>query len=152
MPADQTRPDQTRPDQTRPDQTRQKNNYVNKKEYLYIVQSSLEPAKCKIGITDNLERRLKEYNNTTGKSKDNIYSYIFTCEVKNMHQIENDIKNNFPHLREQKSKEIYFYNSALFDMYIDFIKSHDLFVKEIYIKPEEKKDSCKNSKENNSYT
>nr|WP_272503469.1 GIY-YIG nuclease family protein [Brachyspira hyodysenteriae] len=145
----QTRPDQTRPDQTRPDQ---KNNYVNKKEYLYIVQSSLEPAKCKIGITDNLERRLKEYNNTTGKSKDNIYSYIFTCEVKNMHQIENDIKNNFPHLREQKSKEIYFYNSALFDMYIDFIKSHDLFVKEIYIKPEEKKDSCKNSKENNSYT
>ncbi|MCZ9852455.1 hypothetical protein [Brachyspira hyodysenteriae] len=56
-----------------------------------------------------------------------------------MHQIENDIKNNFPHLREQKSKEIYFYNSALFDMYIDFIKSHDLFVKEIYIKPEEKK-------------
>ncbi|MDA0039050.1 hypothetical protein OFR43_14700 [Brachyspira hyodysenteriae] len=42
-----TRPDQTRPDQTRPDQTRpdQKNNYVNKKEYLYIVQSSLEQTK-----------------------------------------------------------------------------------------------------------
>ena len=56
-----------------------------------------------------------------------------------MRQVENDIKNNFPHLREQKSKEIYFYNNALFDMYIDFIKSHDLFVKEIYIKPEEKK-------------
>ena len=25
-------------------------------QYLYIVQASLEPAKCKIGITDNLER------------------------------------------------------------------------------------------------
>ncbi|MDA0032242.1 adenine-specific methyltransferase EcoRI family protein [Brachyspira hyodysenteriae] len=137
---DQTRPDQTRPDQTRPDQ---KNNYVNKKEYLYIVQSSLEQTKCKIGITDNLERRLKEYNSITGKSKDNIYAYIFTCEVKNMHQIENDIKNNFPHLREQKSKEIYFYNSALFDMYADFIKSHNLFVKEIFIKPEEKKTAVK---------
>ena len=56
-----------------------------------------------------------------------------------MRKIETDIKNNFPHLREQKSKEIYFYNSALFDMYVDFIKSHNLFVKEIFIKPEEKK-------------
>ncbi|WP_338404771.1 adenine-specific methyltransferase EcoRI family protein [Brachyspira hyodysenteriae] len=108
-----------------------------------MVQSSLEQTKCKIGITDNLERRLKEYNSITGKSKDNIYAYIFTCEVKNMHQIENDIKNNFPHLREHKSKEIYFYNSALFDMYADFIKSHNLFVKEIFIKPEEKKTAVK---------
>ena len=139
---DRTGQDRTGQDRTGQDTSLLKNhNYVNKKssEYLYIVQSSLETSKCKIGITDNLERRLKEYNNTTGKSKDNIYSYIFTCQVKNMRQIENDIKNNFPHLREQKSKEIYFYNNSLFDMYIDFIKSHSLFVKEIYIKPEEKK-------------
>jgi hypothetical protein len=31
------------------------------KQYIYIVQASLEPAKCKIGKTNNLERRLKEY-------------------------------------------------------------------------------------------
>ncbi|MCZ9852456.1 GIY-YIG nuclease family protein [Brachyspira hyodysenteriae] len=76
---DQTRPDQTRPDQTRPDQTRpdQKNNYVNKKEYLYIVQSSLEPAKCKIGITDNLERRLKEYNSILQENPKTIFILIF---------------------------------------------------------------------------
>ncbi|MBR6355327.1 MAG: GIY-YIG nuclease family protein [Alphaproteobacteria bacterium] len=104
-----------------------------------MVQSSLEPAKCKIGITDNLERRLKEYNATTGQSKDNIYTYLFTCEVKNMRQIENDIKNNFPHLREQSSREIYFYNAALFDMYVSFIKAHPLFVCETFIKPDEKK-------------
>ena len=53
-------------------------------QYIYIVQASLEPAKCKIGKTNDLERRLKEYNNMTGKSKDNVYAYLFTCEVKNM--------------------------------------------------------------------
>ena len=108
-------------------------------EYIYIVQSSLEPAKCKIGRTDNLERRLKEYNSMTGTSKDNIYSYIFSCQVKNMKQVEEDIKNQFPHLREQSSREIYFYNNSLFDMYVDFIRSHKDFVKEIFIKEPQKK-------------
>ena len=108
-------------------------------QYLYIVQSSLEPAKCKIGITDNLERRLKEYNHTTGQSKDNIYTYLFTCEVKNMREIENDIKNQFPHLREQASREIYFYNKSLFDMYVDYIRSHPLFRREIFMVEPEKK-------------
>ena len=108
-------------------------------EFIYIVQSSLEPAKCKIGRTDNLERRLKEYNSMTGTSKDNIYSYIFSCQVKNMKQVEEDIKNQFPHLREQSSREIYFYNNSLFDMYVDFIRSHKDFVKEIFIKEPQKK-------------
>ena len=108
-------------------------------QFLYIVQSSLEPAKCKIGITDNLERRLKEYNSTTGQSKDNIYKFLFTCEVKDMRAIENDIKNHFPHLREQSSREIYFFNNALFDMYVDFIRSHPLFISETFIKEPEKK-------------
>jgi hypothetical protein len=103
------------------------------KHFVYIVQSSLEPAKCKIGITDNLERRLREYNAATGLSRDNIYSYLFTCEVKNMRAVENDVKNNFPHLCEQSSREIYFYNAPLFDGYVDFIKSHKLFVREIFI-------------------
>jgi hypothetical protein len=29
------------------------------KQYIYIVQASLEPSKCKIGKTNDLERRLK---------------------------------------------------------------------------------------------
>ena len=109
-----------------------------KKEFLYIVQSSVEPGKCKIGITDNLERRLKEYNSITGLSKDAGYTYLFTCEVKGMRKIEQAIKNRFPHLREQLGREIYFYNNALFDDYVDFIRSHESFVKEVYIKPKEK--------------
>ena len=94
------------------------------KQYIYIVQASLEPAKCKIGITGDLERRLKDYNNMTGKSKDNVYRYVFTCEVNDMAEVENDIKGKFLHLREEASKEIYFYNSILFKDYVKFIKSH----------------------------
>ncbi|MDR0522170.1 MAG: GIY-YIG nuclease family protein, partial [Planctomycetaceae bacterium] len=59
------------------------------KQYIYIVQASLEPSRCKIGKTNDLERRLKEYNNITGKSKDNIYQYLFTCEVKDAVRVEN---------------------------------------------------------------
>jgi predicted GIY-YIG superfamily endonuclease len=113
------------------------------KQYVYIVQASLEPSKCKIGITNDLERRLKEYNNMTGKSKKNSYRYLFACEVKNMAEVENDIKEKYLALREEKSKEIYFYNSALFKDYVQFIKSHALFVKEIFIKTADKKQIVK---------
>ena len=120
-----------------------KNSVSKAKKYIYIVQASLEPAKCKIGKTNNLDRRLKEYNNMTGKSKDNIYKYLFTCEVKNMAQVENDIKEKYSTLREEKSKEIYFYNSALFNGYVKFIKSHKMFIKETFIKTEDKKQIVK---------
>ena len=113
------------------------------KQYIYIVQASLEPSKCKIGKTNNLERRLNEYNNMTGKSRENIYRYLFTCEVKNMTEVENDIKEKYSALREEKSKEIYFYNSVLFDDYVNFIKSHELFVEEIFIKTVDKKETVK---------
>jgi len=113
------------------------------KQCIYIVQAALEPSKCKIGKTNDLERRLKEYNNMTDKSKENIYQYLFSCEVKDMAQLENAIKEKFSVLREEKSKEIYFYNSALFKNYIKFIKSHNLFVKEIFIKTEDKKQIVK---------
>ncbi|MCL1966559.1 MAG: GIY-YIG nuclease family protein [Fibromonadales bacterium] len=112
-------------------------------EYIYIVQASLEPSKCKIGKTNDLERRLKEYNNMTGKSKENIYKYLFACEVKDMAQVENDIKGKFHSLREDPTKEIYFCNDALFKDYVQFIKSHKLFMKEIYIKEEDKKQIVK---------
>jgi predicted GIY-YIG superfamily endonuclease len=105
------------------------------KQYIYIVQATLELSRCKIGITNNLERRLKEYNNMTGKSKDDIYQYLFTCEVKNMRKIENDLKIEYSSLREETNREIYFYNGVLFDGYVKFIKSHKDFIKEIFIKP-----------------
>jgi predicted GIY-YIG superfamily endonuclease len=113
------------------------------KQYIYIVQASLEPSKCKIGKTNDLERRLKEYNSMTGKSKENTYQYLFVCEVKNMAQVENAIKEAFSNLREEKSREIYFYNSALFNDYIKFIKSHTMFIKEMFIKTENKKQIVK---------
>jgi len=120
-----------------------KTNADEAKQYIYIVQASLELAKCKIGKTNDLGRRLKEYNNMTGKSKENIYQYLFTCEVKDMALLESAVKKQFFKLREEKSREMYFYNPALFDEYVQFIKSHKLFVKEIFIKTEEKKQVTK---------
>lgn len=70
------------------------------KQYLYIAQGSLEPSKCKIGITNDLNRRLKEYNSTTGISAENSYSYLFAAEVSDMKALEQDIKNRFFYLRE----------------------------------------------------
>jgi len=110
----------------------------NIKQYIYIVQASREPASCKIGKTNDLERRLKEYNNMTGKSQSNIYQYLFTCEVENMTQVENDIKKEYLDYREGKNKEIYFFTQKWFEMYVNFIKSHPLFVEEIFIKTDEK--------------
>jgi predicted GIY-YIG superfamily endonuclease len=112
---------------------------IKEKQYIYIVQASLEPSKCKIGKTNDLERRLKEYNSMTGKSKENSYQYLFAGEVKKMTQLENAIKEKFSILREENKKEIYFYNSALFETYVKFIKSHKLFLKQTFIKTEDKK-------------
>jgi hypothetical protein len=110
------------------------------KQYIYIVQASKETTKCKIGKTNDLERRLKEYNSITGKSKENIYQYIFACEVKSMNEVEKLITEIFSTLREEKSREIYFYNTPLFRHYVEFIKSQKDFIKEITLKTEEKKE------------
>jgi predicted GIY-YIG superfamily endonuclease len=116
---------------------------TKEKQYIYIVQAQLEPSKCKIGKTNDLNRRLKEYNSITGKSKENKYQYLFSCEVKNMAEVENAIKEKYFHLREETSKEIYFYNSVLFKDYIKFIKAHKMFIKETFVKTEEKKQVVK---------
>ncbi|MCL2312197.1 MAG: GIY-YIG nuclease family protein, partial [Firmicutes bacterium] len=108
------------------------------KQYIYIVQAQLEISKCKIGKTNDLETRLKQYNSITGKSQENNYSYLFACEVENSAQVEKDIKEEFKRLRENKSREIYFYNDDLFDEYVNFIQSHSLFVAIVSIKKEEK--------------
>ena len=110
------------------------------KQFLYIAQAKQEYAKCKIGITDDLDRRLKEYNSTTGKSLDNTTEYLFTCEIKDgrAREVENDIKQTFAKLREtginNKKTEIYFYNQELFNDYVEFIKNHKFFKREITIK------------------
>ena len=108
-------------------------------QYIYIIQAQLEPAKCKIGKTNDLNRRLKEYNSITGVSKENKYQYLFTCEVKNMAQVEKDIKEKYSTHKENKSKEIFFYNDHFFKHYVTFIQTHPMFIKEIFIKSDEKK-------------
>jgi hypothetical protein len=60
-----------------------------------------------------------------------------------MTKVENEIKEKFITLREEKSKEIYFYNSSLFKHYLEYIKSHQLFSKEKYLKTDEKKEIIK---------
>jgi hypothetical protein len=107
-------------------------------EYIYIVQASQEPSWCKIGKTNNLDKRLGDYNNMTGKSKENTYQYLFVGQVLNMAIVENDIKEKYSYLREIRSREIYLYNKEVFKFYVDYIKNHPLFVKEIVVKVIEK--------------
>ena len=110
----------------------------NTKQYIYIVQASNESTRCKIGKSGDLQRRLKQYNNMTGKSKDIIYKYLFTCQVSDMTQVENDIKKNFSILRETKNTEIYILNDEAYKKYVNFIKSHPLFIQEIPVENENK--------------
>lgn len=108
------------------------------KQYLYIIQASKEPSKCKIGITNDLERRLKEYNAITGISMDNTYSLLFAAEVSNMRALENDVKMQFSFLREKENREIYFYNPNLFEMYVNFILESPHFIKRVVSKESKK--------------
>jgi len=103
------------------------------KQYIYITQASNETTRCKIGKTKNLERRLKEYNSMTGKSKDVVYRYIFACEVADMTQVEKDIKKEYIDFREGKSTEMYVLNPSVIKKYVKFIKEHSLFINEIVI-------------------
>ena len=109
------------------------------KQYIYIAQLSNNKYKCKIGRTKDLEGRLKIYNSTTGLHAEVEFQYLFTCEVADMRQVENDIKEKFSTHREEKNREIYFYNAPFFEDYVNFIKSHKLFVKEIFVKADDKK-------------
>lgn len=113
------------------------------KQYLYIAQGSLEPSKCKIGITNDLNRRLKEYNSTTGISAENSYSYLFAAEVSDMRALEQDIKKQFPYLRELEKREIYFYNPSLFDMYVNCVVASPYFIKKIALKENKKSNIIK---------
>ena len=108
------------------------------KQYIYIAQAS-DPSECRIGKTNDLDRRLKEYNHMIGKFKGNACRYLFACEVKDMTRLKGDIKRTFAIFRVVSNKEIYFRNTPLFNDYVNFIKSHKLFIKEIFVKTENKK-------------
>jgi hypothetical protein len=51
-----------------------------------------------------------------------------------MANLEKAIKDNFLYLREHKSKEIYFYNEALFALYVTFIETQKCFLRRVPIK------------------
>ena len=104
-----------------------------KKEYIYIAQASKERSWCKIGLSGDLEDRLKQYNAMTGKSKSNYYEYLFTCEVSDMVQVEKDIQKEFASLIEFEKREMFLYRPEVLVNYIKFIKEHPLFIKEIPI-------------------
>ncbi|GMO59417.1 MAG: hypothetical protein Ta2D_05130 [Rickettsiales bacterium] len=107
-------------------------------EYIYIAQQQKEETRVKIGKTGDYETRLKQYNGT-GTPKDNQYNYLFVAEVKDMTEMENNIKEKYKDFKEQENKEMYVWIPSTNKSIIDFIKTHNLFIKEIPIKkPKEK--------------
>ena len=109
----------------------------NEKEYIYITKQTNELTRCKIGMTQKLKSRQNTYN-STGHSVDNSFEYLFVGEVQDMRKVEKDLKEKYYFLREKIDKEVYLYNSDVFKFYVDFIKSHPLFIKEIFIEIEYK--------------
>jgi len=116
-------------------------NTEPEKEYIYIAKSSNEQAACKIGKSKDLERRLKEYR--TGNSIDNVFKYLFCCEVSDMKIMERDIMKHFAHLRQKPNIEMFFYNDHLLEDYINYIRQHPMFVKEMFISEEITKPKAK---------
>ncbi|GMO59510.1 MAG: hypothetical protein Ta2D_05230 [Rickettsiales bacterium] len=101
-------------------------------EYIYIAQQN-EESRVKIGKTSNYKQRLKMYSEI-GTPFVNQYNYLFIAKVSNMTELEKEITENFTEDREDINKEMYFYNDILFNEYVNFIKNHKLFIKEIPIK------------------
>ena len=102
------------------------------KQYVYIVQASKEPSWCKIGIANDLEGRLRILNSMIDESEENIYRYIFACEVENMIDVDYDTRVNFSIYSMNTEANVFFLNDELFGMYVEFIKSHPFFIKEIF--------------------
>jgi hypothetical protein len=103
------------------------------KQYIFIIQSLQDASECKIGLTDYLEATIK---NITDETKENVHRFIFICEVREMIDIWNDIREKFFTYRvpkADKKDEVYFLNDELFEIYVEYIKSHPLFVDEMAI-------------------
>ena len=103
------------------------------KQYIFIAQSTSVTSECRIGLSNNLDKHLSAYNDKKRKSADNEYRYVFVCEVNDMAEIMNDIREQFHLYRIPSDEEIYFLNELLFEMYADFIKSHPLFEEVLFV-------------------
>ena len=75
----------------------------------------------------------------TGKSQENHYQYLFTCQVEDMAVVEQNLKNNFLTLREEKSQENYFYIHSWGQNNVHYLQTHPQFLHEIYLQPDENK-------------
>ena len=101
------------------------------KQYIYIVQQAVRPSECIIGMTEDTARRLKVFNdNEEGK----VYRYLFVCEVEDMVEILNDLREEFFTYRLPVEDELYFLNDDLFKIYIDYLKAHPMFEDVIFVK------------------
>lgn len=66
-------------------------NLSNKIGYLYIIQLESNPDFIKIGITENLDRRIRSYNSSSPFNSKVLYS----TELRNPIILEKSLKRNF---------------------------------------------------------
>jgi len=104
-------------------------------QHIYIAQSLLESEFCQIGLANNLKGKLKIIN-SKGTSKNDIYRYVFTCKVKDMIEVDYDTRKNFWDFKINDDDQDTFWlsNEEIFKKCVEFIKSHPLFIEQIYIK------------------
>jgi len=102
---------------------------VQTKQYVYIAQSLQYASFGKIDLTDNYNSRIKALN-----KQENIYRYVFICEVRDMALVDYDTRAKFWDYKVDNDEvDVFFLNEYLFEMYVEFIRSHPLFVNEVFI-------------------
>ena len=102
------------------------------KQFFYIVKEEIVTNSCKVGVSSDLEQRLKQYNGT-GKSITNLFQCLFAAEVSDMFQVERDFKDTFSVVREKTDREMFLFTDDLIELYANFITEHPAFIKEVFI-------------------
>lgn len=106
-----------------------------KREMIYIVTTTeyMKRKVYKVGKTDNLHRRLKEYNGT-GISISDQYFYVFKKETTCANAVEQSLKHLIPDYKEDKNKEMYQMHGPLLikilDKLVDLIEAGVEFTNE----------------------
>lgn len=72
------------------------------KTYLYIITNISMPGICKVGITDNIEKRLRDLNKTSTPTRFQIYEKF---EMKNAEILEQRILQHFATKRINRKRE-----------------------------------------------
>ncbi len=72
------------------------------KTTLYVITNISMPNLCKVGITDNIQRRLKDLNSTNVPTRFQVYE-IF--ETNNVELLEQEVLTHFTEKRLNKKKE-----------------------------------------------